>query len=256
MPRSPARPACSGRARASWSSIAANAGLSGAVTLQANGGLVVGSPTGLGTGTVTATGDTSLFATDYSAGVPVTQTINNNIVINTGTLNLRGDDNLTLAGSITNSGGNRNLTANMQQAASGDLVRHDQPVERRDQPHADHQQQHVRRRRQDERGRRHGQHRPARWSTAARSTASDLTKGGVGLVVLSNNTNSYAGITTVSGGVLLVTANSALGANGSMTTNQTTINNGTHVGDRRRPERARVDCGPATTASAISARCG
>lgn len=58
------------------------------------------------------------------------------------------------------------------------------------------------------------------------STASNVTKGGTGLLTLSNNTSSYAGTTTVAAGVLRVTADNALGATGSITTNGTTVNNG------------------------------
>ncbi len=52
-----------------------------------------------------------------------------------------------------------------------------------------------------------------------------LTKSGAGTLVLANS-NSYTGVTTVAAGILQVTDNGALGANGSISTNQTTVNNG------------------------------
>lgn len=186
-----------------------NAGLSGVVTLNAGGGIVAGSANALGTGSVTVAGDTPIFATNYLGGALVTQTIPNDFTLSAN-LTLRGDDNLTLSGALTNSVVNRTITATLQPSAvatlSGTINLSESATSRT-----------LTLTNSTFGG---GVNNTVVGGTlnvtgqvvnGGGSTASALTKGGVGLVVLTNNTNSYAGLTTVAGGNLRITSDGALG---------------------------------------------
>jgi fibronectin-binding autotransporter adhesin len=186
-----------------------NSALSGVVTLNAGGGIVAASGNALGTGSATAAGNTSLFATNYLGGALVTQTVPNDITLNAN-LDLRGNDNLILSGVITNSAANRTITSTMQPAATATLsgtinLSNDATSRTLTITNSTYGGGVVS-------GVTGGDVTvSALIQNGGGSPASALIKGGVGLVVLTNNANSFTGATTVAGGNLRITSNGALG---------------------------------------------
>jgi autotransporter-associated beta strand protein len=205
----------------------------GGTTVTA-GNLGVGSNTALGSGTLTfgtnANNTISLFATDYLGGPTATFSLANNVVLNAvaannTTLNIRGDDHLVLNGSLTNNLNNSTIQGALEAGATltlaGTINLSNDGTSRT-----------LTIGNTTFGG---GVNNSVAGGTVSvtgqivnggSSTASNLAKSGSGLLLLANNANSYGGTTTVNAGVLLITAANALGANGSLTTNQTTVANG------------------------------
>ena len=200
-----------------------NAGLTGGFTLNANGAIIAGSNTAFGANTLTvstagATGGiaTTIIVSDFTGGSPATITLPNSIVMNNNsaaqpvTVNVRGDDNVDFSGTITNASNNNTLNINMQKdvtaTLSGTINLSNDATNRT-----------LTINNSTFGG---GVNNTIVGGTVlisglvangGGSTASLLTKGGNGLMVLSNNANSYTGTTTVAGGNLRVTSNGALG---------------------------------------------
>ena len=194
-----------------------NVGLTGANILNGGGGFVVGHNNALGSGPLTVNANSNIFTAGYGAAAgSSTFTLPNAINLNAD-LGIRGDQNLTLNGLVSGLGAaNRTVTLNTHNNAAfvigtaGVSLSNDAT---------------------------------ARTFTITNNTFNHtaatvngpivngagathvLQKSGVGWLTLTNNANTYTGVTTVAAGVLQVTAAGALGTNGSITTNQTTVNN-------------------------------
>jgi fibronectin-binding autotransporter adhesin len=189
----------------------------GGTTITGGGGIVVGASNALGSGAITVTTNTTsqLFASNFVGGAPTTITLPNNVLLNTSTataatLNLRGDDNLVLTGTITNQSNNNTIQSIMESSASltiaGTINLSNDATNRSltfnnttfgggvnlgyESGTATISGQIV---------------------NGGGSTASGFFKGGSGLVLLTNNSNSFAGSTTVGAGNLRITGNGTLG---------------------------------------------
>lgn len=196
-----------------------NVGLTGTTTLNGGGGFVLGNNNALGSGTINVTANSNLFTAGYgTAAGSSTFTLTNPITQNAD-LVIRGDQNLALNGLVSGLGAaNRTLTVNTNNNAAFTLGTAGLSLSNDATARVFIVNNNT------------FNHTAATISgpivNGAGAANHSFQKGGNGWLTLSNNANSFAGTTTVAAGVMQVTANGALGASGSITTNQTIVNNG------------------------------
>jgi autotransporter-associated beta strand protein len=180
--------------------------LSGNLTLApttnaTTGGFVVGHNNALGNSTLNVTGNATLFAASYTPGPAAPVNLNNNVVVSAAsTLTVRGNESITLGGTLTNSGNNNTVTftleagetaniagtVNLSNDATGRILTINNTTS----------------------------HTPITLSGTVQNGgagAGGLTKGGNGVLIVNGN-NTHTGQTLINAGILRANSTNALGS--------------------------------------------